>query len=200
MQSKEEWVGEQVQQAIEYVDNLHELSDKLSKLEPEFKQMVGSTALARIEDALPLDIAPSLSVVHHKAAVLIGRGLTFNETEAALGLRAGEVFQVHQQNPEFRRAIEYYQRVDEEEIGGIARQNIKRMLSDESIDMKLRVSLIAVAQKIGLQPHVRRMDIADRLLKKEQIEATREVLQPHARLMGVVEKPLDADFEVVSDE
>jgi len=200
MKSREEWVQEQVKQAIEYVDSIREFSDKLSKLGPDLKSTMGSTALARIEDALPLEIAPNLSPTHHKAAVLVGRGLSFHEAEAELGIKTGEIFQVHQQNPEFRRAVEYYQSVDEEEVGGLARQHIKRMLADEELDPKIRVSLIGIAQKIGLQPHSKRMDIADKLLRKEAIDTTREISSPNARLIGVIEKPIDADFDVVTGD
>lgn len=200
MQSREEWMQEQVKLTCDYIDSISEISDKLAKLGPDIKSAIGASSLARIEDALPLHIAPNLSPTHHKAAVLIGRGLAFHETEAKLGLKTGEIFQIHQQEPEFRRAVEYYQTVDEEEIGGLARQTIKRMLVDDDIDPKVKVSLLSVAQKVGIQPHTRRMDVADKILRREQIEATREVSAQPARLIGVVEKPVDADFEVITGD
>ena len=199
--SRKSWIDAEKEKVDEYVENIVAMSDKLAKLGSTFNDTNTSNALSRIEDALPLQIAPNLTPTEHKAAMLVGKGLSFDEAERALGVPPGTIYSTHQRVPEFRRTIEYYQMVDEEEVGGRARQEIKMLLDDNNLDDKVRVSLIALAQKIGMMPHQRRMDIADRILKKESIDATKEAYIHPGRLIGVrVEEPVDADWEVVTDK
>lgn len=191
------WVRDQREAAEAYVDGLLEMSDKLAKLGPTEADAHVNTALAQIEDALPLDIAPTLSALQHKAAVMLGKGISFGEVERELGMAPGELYQVHQRLPEFRRAKEYYENVDKEEAGGLARQWLRIMLSDPELEDKTRASLLALAHKIGEGPGKMRMELIDRHLRKEQIDATREMTARPGRLMGVTEtEAVDADFEV----
>lgn len=198
---RERWLEDQKQAANEYVDSLIDVSDKLALLGTAEKEAVASNALALIDDALPIEIAPTLTPLQHKAAVLLGKGISFAETESLLGMAAGEIYQLHQQKPEFREAQRYYENVDKEQLGGAARQWVNIMLADESIDDKIRVSLLSLAQKIGMEPTDTRMKMIDKHLRAAQIESMREMGQVHGRMLGVtVTDAVDADFDVVEDD
>lgn len=194
---REDWIKAQREDADAYVDSLTELSDKLALIGTSNEEAQRAGALARIEDALPLDIAPTLTPLQHKAAFLLGKGIGFTEVEKELEMVPGEVYQTHQQSPEFRRAIKYYADVDKEELGGLSRQWVRIMLEDESIDDKVRASLLALGQKIGMEPSEERFKVIDRVQRQEQMEAQKEIAMHPSRLIGVqVNDSIDGDFEV----
>ena len=194
---REAYLKEQKAHASDYVDGLLDVSAKLATVAEGEAQVRMSGALALIEDALPLQIAPNLSPTNHKAAVLLGKGFSFAEVERELDLEPGDIYQLHQQSPEFRKAKRYYEAVDEEEIGGVARQWMHIMLDREDLDDKVRASIMTLAQKTGMNVESKDMNRVDKLLRAEQIAATREIAHAPGRLVGVRETPVDADFEVV---
>lgn len=199
LDDRKRWMEEQTVKANEYVDTVLALAEKSAKIGQSAETLNTSSALARIEDALPLQIAPTLTPTEHKAAMLLGKGLAFDEVESNLCLDTGAVYLMHQRSPEFRRAYEYYMTVDEEELGGRVRQEIRVMLDREDIEDKTRATILALAQKIGASPWTRKMELADRILKKESIEATKESNIHPGRLIGVqTAESVDADFEIVA--
>ena len=198
----EKWDDEREAEAHAYVERVHKLWAKVKALPDDPEGLERQSLLAKIDDVLPLRVGTELNPAQHKAALLAGKGMPYSDVEKRLNLEPGDIILWHRDSADFRKALEYYKSLGEEEIGSRLLREVNVMLSKPDMPDETKLKVMGLMQKIGMQPHQRFMDRMNLRLRYEQVEVARDFVDfERGALPGVPSGiVIEGEFEVLDED
>ncbi len=153
---EEEWVKDQVERCRATVDGLHGALEYIQALPPtkdEARKIVAVNNVTNLLEVAQKLIPKGLTRNHSYAAMMLGRGLTYEEVADVLELPEGEstLHIWRAQSKDFQKLMKYWRDVTLDEQLSMALREID-LLQQDADDEKVRLGLIKLRMDLSARP------------------------------------------------
>jgi len=197
----DEWVADRVDQAKAIADKLAVVRDYIERLPLDREDARRRLARQRLCEIFGLPNDTQLSLTEFHAAVMLGRGLTFDEVAVALGTTTAEIYGM--MTTDFRKVVRHWREQTLEEYFTVIIRRYHELLETVD-DSNVMVKILRELRELAGYGENRRRWEAEFDLREREVAAKERDSDSFARQVGRWQLPpgaVDAiDVEVIDVE
>ena len=189
--------------AEKIVDSLAGLADDVRQFPQNMNEARLQLALQGLDAALASPTPGStLTRDEAAAALLIGRGMTFEEAARALGVTEGQLYYWDRSNPSFRNEIRVWREIQEVDIEARLYSTLRSMAANmDDMGASDQIKFMGLMEKVAAKTENRQFRMAELSLKKLALDIQRESVEAQKKAAGVVEQGKhDARVDQIIDD